>query len=335
MSEKELRVGVVGTGAIAQIVHLPLLKELPGARVEALCDIHDHKAHALAERLDIPHVFRTDEEMLGSDVVDAVVICTPNHLHEELAIAALEAGKHVMVERPLALTAKGAAAVIRAAERADRTLMVAFNNRFRPDTRGLKSFVTSGELGDIFTIHGTWFNRKVRLRRKTWRHTREAGGGAFMDLGVQVLDLCLWMLDYPEATRVCAHLNPGEDMDVEDAAAVLIRLKNGGTISVQVTWSLLADRDRHHVRLLGTAGTASTEPLKVVREAEHGMLDVTPQIAPGLENAYTASYREELRQFVQASLGKVAVKLPREQINVMRIVEKVYQSAEEGTEVHC
>lgn len=333
MSEGTLRIGLVGTGAIAQIVHLPLLKELPGADVAALCDVHDNKARALADRLDVPHVFQRYEDLLDSDTVDAIVICTPNNAHQEQAIAALEAGKHVLVERPLALDAAGASAVVSAAEKADRTLMVAYNNRFRPDTRGVKSFVTSGELGEIFTIHGTWFNRKVRPKRKTWRHSREAGGGAFMDLGVQVLDLCLWMLDYPSATRVCAHLNQGEDMDVEDAAAVLIRLENGATISVQVTWSLLGDRDRHHVRLLGTAGTASTEPLKVIKEAEQGMLDVTPQIAPGRENAYTASYREELRQFVMAAAGSARADLPHEQIEVMRIVERVYQSADKGSEV--
>ena len=333
MSESTVRIGLIGAGAIAQIVHLPLLKEMPGARIEALCDVHDHKARALADRLSIPHVFRSDEVLLDSDTVDAVVICSPNHMHERQAIAALEAGKHVLVERPLALNARGVQAVVKAAKKADRTLMVAYNNRFRPDTRGVKSFVTSGELGEIFTIHGTWFNRKVRLKRKTWRHRREAGGGAFMDLGVQVLDLCLWMLDYPQAARVCAHLNPGEDMDVEDAAAVLIRLEDGTTISVQVTWSLLGGRDRHHVRLLGTAGTASTEPLKVVKEAEQGMLDVTPQIAPGRENAYTASYREELRHFILAAQGAVEAELPIEQIDLMRIVEKVYQSADKGCEV--
>ncbi len=333
MSEPTLRIGVIGTGAIAQIVHLPLLKEMPGVRVEALCDLHDHKARALADRLHIPYVFHSHTTLLESGTVDAVVICTPNHVHHQQAIAALKAGKHVLVERPLAMNAHDAKAVIAAAEKADRTLMVAFNNRFRPDTRGVKSFVASGELGEIFTIHGTWFNRKVRPKRKTWRHERESGGGAFMDLGVQVLDLCMWMLDYPTADRVCAHLNQGEDMDVEDSAAVLIRLEDGTTISVQVTWSLLGDRDRHHVRLLGTAGTASTEPLKVIKEAEHGMLNVTPQIAPGRENAYTASYREELRQFVEAAMGTTKVELPREQVGLMRIVERVYQSAEKGAEV--
>lgn len=329
----EIRIGVVGVGAIAQILHLPLLRELPGARVEALCDIDDNKAQSIADRLEIPHVFEKHEQLLDSDTVDAVVICSPNNLHQSQAIAALEAGKHVLVERPLALTAKGAEAVVEAAEKADRTLMVAYNNRYRPDIRGLRSFVSSGELGRVFTMHGTWFNRKVRPKRKTWRHRRSSGGGAFMDLGVQVLDLCMWMLDYPPAERVCAHLNPGEDMEVEDAAAVLLRLEDGTTLSIQVTWSLLADRDRHHVRILGTAGTASTHPLKVVKEAEQGMLDVTPQISPGWENSYKASYREELRQFIAVALGAAESPLPHEQIELMRIVERVYESADRGTEV--
>ena len=331
--EREVRVGLIGTGAIAQIVHLPLLKDLPGVRVEAVCDIDDDKAAAIAKRLDIPHVFEYTEELFSSGTVDAVVICTPNPMHEEQVVAALDAGLHVLVERPLALDAAGARAAVEAAERADRTLMVAYNNRFRPDALGLKSFVSSGELGDIFTLHGTWFTRKVRPKRRTWRHQRSTGGGAFMDLGVQVLDLCLWMLDHPSAVSVCAHLNPGEEMEVEDSAVALVRLETGSTISVQVTWSLVAEQDRHHLRVFGSAGSASTQPLKVFKEVEQGVLDVTPQIAAARMNAYTASYREELRQFLACAMEHHTVPLPREQIELMRIATAVYESAEKEKEI--
>jgi predicted dehydrogenase len=122
-------------------------------------------------------------------------------------------------------------------------------------------------------------------------------------------------------------------MDVEDSAAVLLHTETGGTISVQVTWSLLAERDRHHVRLLGTAGTATTYPLKVVKETEQGILDVTPQIAPAQENAYTASYREEVRHFILAAQGNVIPEPPREQVELMRVVEAVYRSADKGSEI--
>lgn len=329
----ELRVAVLGAGAIAQIVHLPILVDLPGARVEGICDIDGNKSSAIAGRLGIPRVFDRDDDLFASEDIDAIVICSPSHLHQRQAIAALEAGKHVLVERPLAFDAKGAEAVVKAAEKAGRALVVAYNNRYRPDIRGVKSFVTAGELGDVFSIHGTWFNRKVRLRRPTWRHRKEtAGGGAFMDLGVQVLDLCLWLLDYPAVERVSAHMHPGEDMEVEDAASVLVGLESGTIISVQVTWSLLAERDRHHIRLFGTAGSATTHPLQVFKEIEHGILNATPQVAPGVENTYTASYREELRHFVAAALGDVPPP-PREQIELMRIVAAVYESAESGREV--
>jgi predicted dehydrogenase len=331
--DHELRIGVLGTGAIAQIVHLPILVDLAGARVEGVCDIDGAKASAIAGRLSIPRVFADDEDLFASEDIDAIVICSPSHLHQHQAIAALEAGKHVLVERPLAFDAKGAEAVVKAAEKADRALVVAYNNRYRPDIRGVKSFVTAGELGHVFSVHGTWFNKKVRLRRPTWRHRREtAGGGAFMDLGVQVLDLCLWLLDYPAVERVSAHMHPGEDMEVEDAASVLFGLENGTMVSVQVTWSLLAERDRHHIRLFGTAGSATTHPLQVFKEIEHGVLNATPQVAPGVENAYTASYREELRHFVAAALGTPPPP-PREQIELMRVVSAVYESAENGREV--
>ncbi len=331
----ELRVGVVGTGAIAQIVHLPLLKQIDSVRVEGLCDLDHSKARALAERLGIPRVFRKAEQLFACDEVDAVVVCSPSHRHEEHAIAALAAGKHVLVERPLALTGKGAMAVCRAADRADRVLVVAYNNRYRPEVRGLHSFIQAGELGDIFSVHGTWFNRKVRPKRPTWRHRKDlAGGGAFMDLGVQVLDLCLWLVDYPDVERVFSHMHPAEGFDVEDSASALMQLSGGSTLSVQVTWSMLGERDRHHVRVFGSAGTATTYPLKVYKEVEHGTLDVTPQITPGQENSYTASYREELRAFAAAALGRAErPPLPREQVSLMRAVNAVYASAEKAREV--
>ncbi len=334
MNQPQLRVGVLGTGAIAQIVHLPLLKEMVGVDVQAVCDVDEAKAGAIARRLDIPHVFDDPDEMFGSGAIDAVVICSPSYLHHTQAIGAMEAGLHVLVERPLAIDPAGAEAAIKVAERTGRTLLVAYNNRFRPETRGVKSFVEAGELGEVFSVHGTWFNRKLRPKRLTWRHRRRtAGGGAFMDLGLQVLDLCMWTLGYPKVQRVSAHLHPGEGFEVEDAASVLLGLETGATVSIQVTWNLHARRDRHHIRIFGTAGSASTHPLSVFKEVEHGMLDVTPQIAPGPGNAYTASYRAELQNFVSVSLSGTQPELPREQVDLMRVVTRVYEAGDKGKEL--
>src|SRR5690606_22544175 len=231
-------------------------------------------------------------------------VCTPSHMHEEQAIAALETGKHVLVEKPLALDAAGGERVVAAAERAGRTLMVAMNTRYRPDALALRPFVQGGELGSVFLVKSAWMNRKMRTVRPTWRHRRAtAGGGALMDLGVQVLDLCLWLLDYPAVARLVAHTHPGEGMEVEDSGMMLLQLRDGGSISVAASWSLVAERDRHYLRLLASRGSGSLAPLAVYKEMDQGLLDVTPQLPPGNENLYTASYRRQLAHFVECARG--------------------------------
>src|SRR5690606_38968181 len=223
-----------------------------------------------------------------SDLIDAIIICTPSYLHEEQAIAALEAGKHVLVEKPLALSPEAVQRVIDVAERTGRTLMVAMNNRFRPDTIALRPFAQNGELGDVFLTRGAWLNRKMRVVRPTWRHRRAtAGGGAMMDLGVQTLDLCLWMLGFPEAESVITHMHFPDGMEVEDTAGIIVRLRNGAGISLTCSWSLVAERDRHYMRMLGTRGSGAISPLAVFKEVETGqMIDVTPNVSLGRENLY-------------------------------------------------
>lgn len=331
MSRDVFRLSVIGTGAIAQVVHLPTLSQLPGVRVVSLCDVDTGKSKALANRFGIPKTCRLEEEVFADPEVDGVIIAVPSMQHEPLAIAALEAGKHVLLEKPLSLTSEGAARVVAAAEKADRTLMVAMTNRFRPDVVALKPFITGGELGDVFFMKGAALNKKVRHVRPTWRHTPEtAGGGALMDLGVQTLDLCLWLLDYPPVRRVHAHAHPGENMAVEDSALATFELDGGRVIYVEVTWSLQAQRDRHYLQLLATRGSAAFPPLAVSKEVDQGLLDVTPPMAATAQgNLFTAAYRQQLREFLAAARGATAGALPREHVGLMRLIELAYQSIEE------
>lgn len=335
-AEDEVRVGVLGLGAIAQVVHLPILSQMKGVNLIAVCDADRGKARAIAARFGIPRVHETDEQVFRSDDLDAIVICTPSHLHEPQARAALEAGKHVLVEKPLALDAEAARRVVDAADASGRTVMVAMNNRYRPDAAALKPFVTGGELGDVFLVRGAWLNRKVRVLRPTWRHRRAtAGGGALMDLGVQTLDLALWLLEFPPAASISCHTHAGEGMEVEDTAAMVLRLRNGGAISLTVGWSLVAERDRHYLRVLGTRGSGAMAPLAVYKEVETGLLDVTPKIAPGRENLYMASYRQELEHFVEVVRSGERVRSPEEQVEIMRLVALGYESAARQREVEC
>lgn len=330
----EFRIGLLGLGAIAQVVHLPIIHGMPGVTLAGVCDVDRAKASAIAGRFGIPRIYSNDDEVFADPDLDGIVICTPSYLHNTQATAALESGKHVLVEKPLAMTAADSEAVIAVAERTGKTLMVAMNNRYRPDIQALKPFAVNGELGDVFLVRGAWLNQKMRLVRPTWRHRKEtAGGGVMMDLGIQTLDLALWFLDFPKAKSVCCHTHPGEGMEVEDSAALLVRLANGNAVSLSLSWSLVADHDRHYMRLLGTRGSGSIQPLQVHKEIDQGMLDLTPQLPPGKENMYTASYRDELEDFLETARGNRERQLPREQVAIMELVALAYQSAAEQREV--
>ncbi|MGQ0816137.1 MAG: Gfo/Idh/MocA family protein [Gemmatimonadota bacterium] len=334
MPGEEFRIGLLGLGAIAQVVHLPILHSLPGVKLAGVCDVDRSKASAIASRFGIERVYRSDDEVFSDPDLHGIIICTPSYLHHDQATAALEAGKHVLIEKPLAIHHEAAQKVIEVAERVDRTLMVAMNNRYRPDIQALRPFATNGELGTVFLVRGAWLNKKLRLVRPTWRHRKEtAGGGALMDLGIQTLDLALWFLNFPKTKSVACHTHQGEGLEVEDTAAILIRLENGSAISLSLSWSLVADRDRHYMRLLGTRGSGSIQPLQVHKELEQGMLDVTPQVPPGRENMYTASYRDELEDFVETARGNRPRELPRDQVELMKLVTLAYQSAAEQREV--
>lgn len=332
--EDRIRVAVLGTGAISQVVHLPILCEREDVEVVGVSDEDVHKARSIADRFDVPRVL-DDSELLAAPDVEAVVICTPNHLHERLAVEALDRGKHVLVERPLALDAAGARTVLAAAEAADRHIHVGMYHRFRPDVSALKSFLVGGELGRVLSARCVWLNRAMRLPRTTWRQRpEEAGGGALMDLGVQALDLALWVLGSPAVRRVTAltHGRPGQ---VEDAATLLLELDGGAALTVEVTWELFAGDDRRRLRVLGSEGSGSLPPLQIFKQLGGRPLEVTPrQPQPrGGESLFVNAYRREIDHFLRSARGEADAPPPVEQVALMEVVRAAYRSAAEGREV--
>jgi predicted dehydrogenase len=314
-----IRCAVLGTGAIAQVAHLPILSRMRGI--------------TLADRLGVQRVYESADEVWVDPSVDAVVIATPSHLHAEQVCAGLESGKFVFCEKPLALTSADARRVIETPG-ADERLMVGMNQRFRPDAAALRAFVAGGELGEVHYLRAGWLNRRVAPSRTTWRHRRSgAGGGALMDLGIQLLDLCLWILDYPRPRRLLAHMRRKPGSEVEDSAVVVLELEEGRVINLEVTWDLVSDRDRQYLQLQGTEGSASLPPLRVLKEMESGVADVSPTAPPGRENLFTASYRQELTVFCGAVRGEVELSAPAEQVTLLSVVEAAYRSADGRTEI--
>jgi predicted dehydrogenase len=326
-----IRVAVMGAGAIAQVVHLPILSRMRGVEIAAVNDRDAHTARTVADRYGSRAV--EAQAIWDDESIQAVVVCTPSHRHEENVRDALAAGKFVLCEKPLALTADGVARILAMDGAADR-LLVGMNQRYRADARALRSFVVSGELGDVYYLKTGWLSRtKPSGRLRSWRQMRHTGGGAMTDLGLQMLDLALWTFGYPRPLRVSAHTHTPQGAEVEDAAALLLRLDGDRLINLEVTWSLLARRDRQFMHLLGTAGSGSLSPLQVFRQMDRGLADVAPSMPPRTENVFTASYRNELQHFVDVLRGEKKLRAPSEHVRLMRIMEAAFRSATEGREI--
>src|ERR671919_2981196 len=263
-ASERLKIGIVGGGAIAQVAHLPVLKKMRMVEVKAICDTDLPKARALADRFAVKDAFDDIEDLLRFESLDAVVICSPNHLHESHILAALSANLHVLVEKPLAMSAASAQRIIRAVEKRDRVVMVGMNHRYRPDVQIVRSFVQSGELGTIESVRGSWHVFRPGRTQLGWRQRKDqAGGGAMLDLGLSVLDLGLWLGGNPAPVRVSASLDAGKDRSVEQSGSAFVVCENGMSLFVDVTWHHLGEGERFGAGIRGSKGTAAINPLTV------------------------------------------------------------------------
>src|SRR5204862_31768 len=180
----------------------------------------------------------------ADDVYDTLDPCTPNFQHPPMAISAIDAGKHMLCERPLARSSDEARAMAKAAKKADRVLMCAVQHRFRPDAQLLRKVVEKGELGPLFYAKAGWLRQRTEWDSDEWRRQkRESGGGVVLDLGFQMLDLALWVLGNPSVTSVNASVHRLRKDEVEDSATALLRLENGATLTLELTWGLLMEKD--------------------------------------------------------------------------------------------
>jgi len=172
-----LRLGIVGAGAIVQVGHLPALRKIKEIEVVGVCDNDMVKARALADRFDIPDVYPDLAELVELGGLDALLVCTPNHLHEPHVLSGLSAGLHVLAERPLALTPGGVQKITRAQQKRDCIVMTGANHRYRPDVQTIRSFIQSGELGDLESIRAWWFLSRTGRGSLGWRQRRDQAGG--------------------------------------------------------------------------------------------------------------------------------------------------------------
>ena len=327
-----VRIGVVGAGAIAQLTHLPLLSRMRGAKLVAVCYNDRAKARALADRFDIDDTYNDIEDLLESGDLQAIVVATPNHLHEPHVLSALAAGLDVLCERPVAMSARGVERIINAAERAKRKVLVANNHRFRSDVQALAAFLRGGELGKLTGIRAGAYHFR---RTEGWRLRRaESGGGAFFDYGLPLLDLALWLADFPDAERVVAHMDRATGKNaVEDAMLVQLTCAGGISFNFDVMSSYVGEEERWWFETISTRGSARLAPLRVVKELHGRPTDVSPRGAAARESAFIQSYRAELAHFLAVLAGDAEYEPPTDQLTLHRVVEAIYKSADEEKEI--
>ncbi|MBC7674228.1 MAG: Gfo/Idh/MocA family oxidoreductase [Polaromonas sp.] len=330
---ESLRIGVVGAGAIAQLTHLPVLSSMRRASLVAICDNDRPKARALADRFDIPDVYTDIVDLLEAAGLQAIVIATPNHLHEPHVLSAIAAGVDVLVERPLSLTSKGVERIVNAAARAGRKVLVANNYRFRSDVQALAGFLRGGELGRLTGIRAGAYHQK--RAEQGWRSRRvESGGGSFFDYGLPLLDLALWLSEYPAPERVVAHMERGTGKNaVEEAMLVQLNCASNVVFNFDVSGVYVGEEERWWFETLSARGSTRLAPLRVVKELHGRPTDVSPRGAAARESAFIQSYRAELAHFVSVIAGESEYEAPSDQIALHRIVEAIYKSADEGREI--
>lgn len=347
---EKIKVGIIGAGGISEC-HIAGYKALENVELYAVCDINGQRALNCSKKNDIKHVFTDYNEMLKLAELDAVSVCTWNSVHAPATIAALKAGKHVLCEKPMATNAEEALEMEKAAKETGKVLMIGFVRRFGNDTKVLKDFIDNGMMGDIyytkasylrrFGCPGGWFGDKKR-----------SGGGPLIDLGVHVIDLVRFLMNKPKAVSVTGATfdklgtrsnikqqkayvaaDAGEIFDVEDMAVAMIKFDNGAVLHVETSFSLNIKKDIGDIELFGSKSGAKLDPkLEFYSEMNNYLVDVTPAHDTAL--SFNGLFENEIAHFADCvSKGTKCISPAEDGVEIMKIIDAVYESARTGKEV--
>jgi predicted dehydrogenase len=352
---KPLRAGVIGLGWAGE-QHLKGYLQIPGVQVMAIAGLEQDRGQQLISTYNVPDLYASYEELLQRDDIDAVSICVPNYLHAPIGVAALQAGKHVLCEKPMALNGQEAKTMVDAAEQAGRVLQVAFNYRRRGDAIVLKRHIDAGGLGRIYYAKAHWTRRSGIPGLGSWFTSKKlAGGGPLIDLGVHVLDLSLWFLGEPAVRSVSAatyaELGPrgrggfpgatktgnSASYEVEDLATAFIRLEGGVVLQLEVSWAAYSSAgDDFGVTLYGTEGGAEIDvknygwqdTLRIFGDVGGVPADIRPRILRGEDHTGV------VRDFVATiRSGEEPLRGGLQGLRRAQIIDACYLSAEQGHEV--
>lgn len=327
------RVAVIGLGGIAQLVHLPVLSKFKDVEIAAVAEINKSRLDAVADKFNISARFRDYNEMLDKVETDAVIISTPTNTHLKVASDCMPRQKYLFIEKPIARKYVEAKAINDLAKKYKCKVMVGMNQRFRPDAMLLKSLVTTNELGELFYVKCGWA-RKQSSREKWMLKKSESGGGVLLDLGIVILDLALWILDYPQIDTVSAQYFFHTTKEVEDSAVIFIRCKNGTVISLEVSWTQYSEKQSLNLITYGTKGNALLNPLRAYKRVNEEFLDYSPSHIKEDKNLFRKSYENEMKHFIGGVRGLHPFMCTSDDsVLRMSIMDLIYKSAQTRSEI--
>lgn len=355
---KKVRVGIIGCGGIGRGKHLPSLKKLDNVEVVAFCDIIKGRAEKAAAEFGTEEArIYTDYNELLKETLDVIHVCTPNNSHAFITIDALESGKHVMCEKPMAKTSQEALAMVEAAKRTGKKLTVGYQNRYRSDSQYLKKACKNDELGEIYFAKAHAIRRRAVPTWGVFLDEEAQGGGPLIDIGTHALDLTLWMMnnykpkmvvgsvfrklaDQTETANAWGDWDP-KDYTVEDSAFGYIIMEDGATIVLESSWAInMREVGEAQTTLCGTKAGADMKDGLQINGVKYNKQYVEK---PALDAEGVAFYdgNEESAEEMEARLWidaivndkEVTVK-PEEAYVVTQILEAVYESAKTGQPVY-
>ncbi|WP_066192153.1 MULTISPECIES: Gfo/Idh/MocA family protein [Gracilibacillus] len=357
--KRTVKVGIVGCGGIANGKHMPSLSKLKHVEMAAFCDIEADRAEKAAQEygVDGAKVYQNYQDMLQDTSIEVIHVCTPNHVHAEITVAALEADKHVMCEKPMAKTTEEAQEMVDAAKRTGKKLTIGYNNRFRQDSQYLHKVCEQGDLGEVYFAKAHAIRRRAVPTWGVFLDEEKQGGGPLIDIGTHALDLTLWMMDNykPKVVMGSSYHKLGkkkdaanawgpwdpEEFTVEDSAFGFITMENGATIVLESSWALNSlEVDEAKCSLSGTEGGADMKDgLRLNGENFGKLYETKVELNSGGVAFYDGKAETdadlEARLWIDNIIEDTEpVVKPEEAIVVTQILEAIYESAKTGKAVY-
>ncbi len=355
----KLKVGIIGCGGIANGKHMPSLAALENVEMVAFCDIIEERAIKSKAKFGVEEAktYTDYKELLADESIDVIHVCTPNKSHSFITIDSLEAGKHVMCEKPMAKTSAEAKAMVEASKRTGKKLTIGYQNRFRNDSQYLSEVCKNNELGEIYFAKAHAIRRRAVPTWGVFLNEEEQGGGPLIDIGTHALDLTLWLMDnykpkfvvgnvYHElshkenAANAFGPWDPKE-FKVEDSAFGFITMENGATVILESSWALnTLEIGEAQTTLCGTEGGADMrDGLRINGEAYGRLYDKKIDINTGgvafYEGATDSAEVLEARQWIDSIINDTEPTVkPEQALVVTQILEAIYESSKSKKPVY-